>query len=250
MAIPHVLVLAAALVALLCLPCAVAVLICSDDLAVRRAWARRGRADRLALRRLDRELCGAGSVPAQAHSVNARAAQAGPADAQADSAAGRAGSVDAWAGSAGASAGPATARTGFADAPAGSVDASAGFADVSPGFVDASAGFADVSPGFADASAGSVRGGGVAVPIEQLAADLRRLDRQRHSGPTTTSERWAEAVLLAYDERLKLACRYLAVDHHLSAVDGLDRDLERVRVEDELQAAGLDVRTAGRRPEG
>jgi hypothetical protein len=236
MAIPHVLVLAAALVALLCLPCAVAVLICSDDLAVRRAWARRGRADRLALRRLDRELCGAGSVPAQAHSVNARAAQAGPADAQADSAAGRAGSVDAWAGSAGASAGPATARTGFADAPAGSVDASAGFADV--------------SPGFADASAGSVRGGGVAVPIEQLAADLRRLDRQRHSGPTTTSERWAEAVLLAYDERLKLACRYLAVDHHLSAVDGLDRDLERVRVEDELQAAGLDVRTAGRRPEG
>jgi hypothetical protein len=168
--------------------------------------------------------------------VNARAAQAGPADAQADSAAGRAGSVDAWAGSAGASAGPATARTGFADAPAGSVDASAGFADV--------------SPGFADASAGSVRGGGVAVPIEQLAADLRRLDRQRHSGPTTTSERWAEAVLLAYDERLKLACRYLAVDHHLSAVDGLDRDLERVRVEDELQAAGLDVRTAGRRPEG
>jgi hypothetical protein len=155
MAIPHVLVLAAALVALLCLPCAVAVLICADDLAVRRAWTRRGRAERVALRRLDHELCGARSVPA----------------------------------------------------PSG------------------------------------------AMPIEQVAADLRRLDRQRHSGPTTTSERWAEAVLLAYDERLKLACRYLAVNQHLSAVDGLDRDLERVRVEDELQAAGLEVRSAGRRPE-
>ena len=155
MAIPHVLVLAAALVALLCLPCAVAVLICADDLAVRRAWTRRDRAHRVALRSLDRELCGARSVPA----------------------------------------------------PAG------------------------------------------AVPIEQVAADLRRLDRQRHSGPTTTSERWAEAVLLAYDERLKLACRYLAVNHHLSAVDGLDRDLERVRVEGELQAAGLDLRSAGPRPE-
>ena len=155
MAIPHVLVLAAAMVALLCLPCAVAVLICADDLAVRRAWTRRGRADRIALRHLDRELCGAGSVPAQAG----------------------------------------------------------------------------------------------AVPIEQVAADLRRLGLQRHSGPTTASERWAEAVLLAYDERLKLACRYLAVDHHLATVDGLDRDLERVRVEGELQAAGLEMRPAQPRPE-
>jgi hypothetical protein len=149
MAIPHVLVLAAALVALLCLPCAVAVLICADDLAVRRAWSRRARADLVALHCLDRDL----------HAARPRPAPAG--------------------------------------APA----------------------------------------------IEQVAADLRRLDRQRHTGPTTTSERWAEAVLLAYDERLKLACGYLAVNQHLAALDGLDRELERVRIESELHAAGLKLRS-------
>ena len=155
MAIPHVLVLAAALVALLCLPCAVAALICADDLAVRRAWSRRGRVDAVALHSLDRELHAGRPMPA----------------------------------------------------PAG------------------------------------------APSIEQVAADLRRLDRQRHTGPTTTSERWAEAVLLAYDERLKLACGHLAVNQHLAALDGLDRELERVRIESELQAAGLKLRSMGNGPQ-
>ncbi|MCA2214510.1 hypothetical protein [Jidongwangia harbinensis] len=155
MAIPHVLVLAAALVALLCLPCAVAVLICSDDLAVRRAWSRRGRAELVALHCLDRELRGP-RVTAD---------------------------------------------------PTGT------------------------------------------LPFEQVAADLRRLDHQRHTGPTTSSERWAQAVLLAYDERLKLACRYLDVNQHLATVNGLDRDLERVRVESALERAGLELRSAAHRPE-
>jgi hypothetical protein len=155
MAIPHVLVLAAALVALLCLPCAVAVLICADDLAVRRAWSRRGQADLVALHSLDRAMHAARSRP---------------------------------------------------------------------------------DP--------------VGVPsIEQVAADLRRLDRQRHTGPTTTSERWAEAVLLAYDERLMLACGHLAVSQQLAELDGLDRELERVRIESELQAAGLRLRSAVDRPQ-
>src|SRR4030095_16187461 len=74
--------------------------------------------------------------------------------------------------------------------------------------------------------------------IEQVAADVRRLDRQRHTGPTTGSESWLAAVVRAYDERLSLACRSLFVTQHLSALDGVDRDIERVRVEGELQAAG------------
>jgi hypothetical protein len=81
-------------------------------------------------------------------------------------------------------------------------------------------------------------------PIEQIAFDLRRLDRQRRSGPTCESERWLEAVQSAYDERLKLACRRLGLAEHLEGLEGLDCDLERLRVESALQAAGLALRAA------
>jgi hypothetical protein len=78
--------------------------------------------------------------------------------------------------------------------------------------------------------------------IEQIAFDLRRLDRQRRCGPTLASERWREAVLRAYDVRLCLACHRLGLTEHLQPLEGLDRDIERVRVEGELQAAGLALR--------
>jgi hypothetical protein len=78
--------------------------------------------------------------------------------------------------------------------------------------------------------------------IEQLAYDLRRLDRQRRSGPTTCSEKWLAAVLSAYDARLQLACRRLGVPEHLQPLEGVDRELERMRVEHQLQAAGLSFR--------
>jgi hypothetical protein len=75
--------------------------------------------------------------------------------------------------------------------------------------------------------------------IEEIAFDLRRLDRQRRCGPTLESERWRAAVLRAYDARLCLACRRLGLTEHLEQLDGMDRDLERLRVESELEAAGL-----------
>lgn len=78
--------------------------------------------------------------------------------------------------------------------------------------------------------------------IEQIAFDLRRLDRQRRYGPTLESERWREAVIRAYDARLCLACRRLGLTEHLEPLEGMDRDIERVRVEGELQAAGLALR--------
>ncbi len=71
MVIPHTVVLVAALLAVLVLPCAVAVAVRADSSAVRRAWWRRGRRDRPALRRLDRalrdtDLPAAGTAPSLA----------------------------------------------------------------------------------------------------------------------------------------------------------------------------------------
>jgi hypothetical protein len=147
-AITHVAVLGAALLVLLCLPCAVAVLVAADQAAMRRPWVRRGRRDARLLRRLDRHLA----------------------------------------------------------------------------LVDV------VLP--------------LPMPcIEQLAADLRRLDRQRRSEATACSELWLTGVVRAYDERLQMASRCLGVAEHLDGLAGVDRDIERVRVETELESAGLSLRS-------
>jgi hypothetical protein len=150
-AIAHIVVLSAALVTLLCLPCVVAALACADEMTLRRFWTRRGRQELRALRRLDRAL-----------------------------------------------------RT------------------------------TDPMPALDDLDAPT---------IEQIAYDLRRLDNQRRNGPTQHSEQWLAAVLRAYDQRLSLACRCLGLDEHLEPLDGMDRALERLRVECELQAAGLALRS-------
>ena len=81
-----------------------------------------------------------------------------------------------------------------------------------------------------------------APSIEQIAYDLRRLDRQRRTGPTLYSEVWLAAVLRAYDDRLRLACHCLGVTEHLQPLEGMDREIERLRVEAQLQAAGLSLR--------
>jgi hypothetical protein len=74
--------------------------------------------------------------------------------------------------------------------------------------------------------------------IEKIAADLRRLAAQR-LGVAARSPVWHSAVLHAYDDRLRLASRCLGVAEHLSDLDGVDLAIERLRVEGELQAAGL-----------
>ena len=149
MAITHIAVLGAALLVLLCLPCAVAALVGVDQLAVRRAWAHRRRRDAPLLLRLDRQLSGEVILPV-----------------------------------------PLTV-----------------------------------------------------VCIEQIAADLRRLDRQRRSGPTTCSQRWLAEVVRAYDERLQMASRCLGVPERLAGLKGAERDVERERVEDALESAGLSLRS-------
>jgi hypothetical protein len=75
-------------------------------------------------------------------------------------------------------------------------------------------------------------------PIEQIAADLRRLGQQR-IGVATRSPVWFAAVQRAYDDRLGLACHELEIVEHLHELTGIDLEIERVRVEGELQSAGL-----------
>lgn len=82
--------------------------------------------------------------------------------------------------------------------------------------------------------------------IQEIAADLRRLGRQR-LGIATRSKVWHAAVLLAYDDRLRLASRCLGIPEHLGELDGVDLEIERVRVEGELEAAGLSLRLGVRR---
>jgi hypothetical protein len=82
-------------------------------------------------------------------------------------------------------------------------------------------------------------------PIEEVAADLRRLGRQR-LGVAASSAVWHAAVTRAYDERLRVACQCLEVPEHLDELDGIDLEIERIRVEGELIEAGLVLGAARR----
>jgi hypothetical protein len=168
-AIPHPAVFGAALLALLCLPCAVALLLCADQIALRRSWSRRDPHALTLLRRLDLVL---GRTEADTARDDAEPLGAGPA--------------------------PAHAAPPPPDGP---------------------------------------------MPcLDQITAELRRLGRQRRRGPATESAVWRAAVLYAYDEWLRLACRTLGVAERLEPLEGMDRELERVRVEDALRANGMTFR--------
>ena len=78
--------------------------------------------------------------------------------------------------------------------------------------------------------------------IETIAHDLRRLDQQRRAGVSQESPHWSDAVHRAFDERLRMACRHFGVTEYLQSLDGMDREIERLRVEGALEAAGLTLR--------
>ena len=83
-------------------------------------------------------------------------------------------------------------------------------------------------------------------PVEQLAADLRRLrvavaNDQRRSATHQLANR------VAYDQLLMQACQMLNVPHELGKnTAGPERDIERIRVEAELERAGIVLSSAGR----
>ena len=77
------------------------------------------------------------------------------------------------------------------------------------------------------------------VPIEQLAADLRRL----RAILGTDAHRSAAHQIgnrLAYDKLLMQVCEMLEIEHDLESESiGFERDIERIRVEAELERAGV-----------
>ncbi|GLZ33458.1 hypothetical protein Lesp02_56460 [Lentzea sp. NBRC 105346] len=77
-------------------------------------------------------------------------------------------------------------------------------------------------------------------PVEAIAADLRRVRRVlRFYEPGTPALRRVSARQ-AYDELLKQACRAVQVEHQLDVLpEGVDKDIERLRVEESLRCAGL-----------
>ncbi|CAM3833717.1 hypothetical protein KIPE111705_27265 [Kibdelosporangium persicum] len=81
------------------------------------------------------------------------------------------------------------------------------------------------------------------LPIERIAADLRRVHRVLTAyGPGTPMVR-RMGTLQAYDALLMQACRAVDVPHRLDAVGlGTPLEIERLRVEQSLMSAGLVIR--------
>ena len=79
------------------------------------------------------------------------------------------------------------------------------------------------------------------VPLEQLAADLRRL-RSLLGQDAHRSAAHQMGNRLAYDRLLAQTCDMLEVHHELTGeCVGLERDIERLRVEAELERVGVRV---------
>ena len=80
-------------------------------------------------------------------------------------------------------------------------------------------------------------------PLEKLAADLRRLRPDaRTPRPGTTMARHL-GVVAAYDDVLTTASAALEVETNLKDLpEGIEREAERLRLEDALERAGLSWR--------
>jgi hypothetical protein len=79
-------------------------------------------------------------------------------------------------------------------------------------------------------------------PIERLAADLRRVSRTMKEFPPGTPAVRRRATRQAYDALLVQACLAVDVPHRLDALaEGVDREVERLRIEEALSDAGVRV---------
>jgi hypothetical protein len=80
----------------------------------------------------------------------------------------------------------------------------------------------------------------VGMPIERIAADLRRIRPQALTPTTGMPMARRRAIVAAYDEVLLDACRALDVSTDLDRLtDALERESERLRTEAELARAGV-----------
>lgn len=77
-------------------------------------------------------------------------------------------------------------------------------------------------------------------PIERIAADLRRVRRDLAGTGAPTPMARRRGIRQAYDALLVQACAALAVPHRLTELpEGMDLEVERLRVEHALRSAGL-----------
>ncbi len=82
-------------------------------------------------------------------------------------------------------------------------------------------------------------------PIEQVAADLRRIRTQISQAPAGTPVARRRGWLEAYDDVLATACHELGMEERLRGIpDGPERNLERERVERMLTRAGLRLQSS------
>jgi hypothetical protein len=82
----------------------------------------------------------------------------------------------------------------------------------------------------------------VGMPIERIAADLRRIRPQALTPATGMPMARRRAIVAAYDDALLDACRALQVPTELDRMtDALERESERLRTEAELERAGVDL---------
>ena len=85
-------------------------------------------------------------------------------------------------------------------------------------------------------------------PIEEIAADLHRLQRwieaYSESPPLPGKATKVAAAVLAYDQVLAEACQTLEIAESLARTVGIDREAERLRMEAALTHAGFMIGTA------
>ncbi|UJW31404.1 hypothetical protein L3Q67_40510 [Saccharothrix sp. AJ9571] len=79
-------------------------------------------------------------------------------------------------------------------------------------------------------------------PVQDLVADLRRVHRLLAAYSPGTPAARRTGTRQAYDALLAEACAVVEVPHRLDTLpEGLDRDLERLRLEHALRTAGLPI---------
>ena len=82
----------------------------------------------------------------------------------------------------------------------------------------------------------------VGMPLERIAADLRRLRLEARRHPPDMSMAKYRGAVAAYDDALLDACRALDLSTELPTLpDGVEREFERLRVEFELERAGINL---------
>ena len=80
------------------------------------------------------------------------------------------------------------------------------------------------------------------MPIERIAANLRRIRPQALRPVSGTTYARRQAIVAAYDDALRDACRALGVSTELDRItDALERESERLRAEREPEKAGVNL---------